>query len=103
MENVARRTGPARSEHAVRDLQAPTGRMRRSSLIIFLAFVLPAAAGSSQTSGVPFEAVVRPAPGAWPTYHGRLDGNRFSGLDQINASTIRSLAPKWLFTIQGAP
>src|SRR5262249_57026713 len=44
-----------------------------------------------------------PQPGAWPTYHGNLTGNRFSPLDQINATTIRSLAPKWMFTIREAP
>ena len=50
-----------------------------------------------------FAGVARPAPGAWPTYHGNLSGNRFSPLDQINATTIHSLAPKWMFTIQEAP
>ena len=45
----------------------------------------------------------RPQAGAWPTYHGSPSGNRFSPLDQINATTIHSLAPKWMFTIQGAP
>jgi len=77
--------------------------MRHPALIAFIAVVSAAAARSSQTSRVPFDDIVRPAPGTWPTYHGSLGGNRFSELDQINASTIRSLAPKWLFTIQGAP
>jgi alcohol dehydrogenase (cytochrome c) len=77
--------------------------MRPSALIVFIAFVGAAAARSSQTSREPFQDIVRPAPGGWPTYNGSLDGNRFSGLDQINAWTIHSLAPKWLFTIQGVP
>ena len=45
----------------------------------------------------------RPQAGAWPTYNGNPSGNRFSPLDQINPTTIHSLAPKWMFTIQGAP
>jgi alcohol dehydrogenase (cytochrome c) len=50
-----------------------------------------------------FADVARPGPGAWPTYNGNPSGNRFSPLDQINVTTIHSLAPKWMFTIQGAP
>ena len=54
-------------------------------------------------AGIAFADIARPKPGAWPTYHGNLSGNRFSPLDQINPTTIHSLAPKWMFTIQGAP
>src|SRR5215831_5398932 len=50
-----------------------------------------------------FADIERPKAGEWPTYHGTLSGNRFSPLDQINTTTIHSLAPKWMFTIQGAP
>ena len=50
-----------------------------------------------------FADIARPSSGSWPTYHGSLSGNRFSPLDQINVATIHSLAPKWMFTIQGAP
>jgi len=49
------------------------------------------------------QAEARPQPGGWPTYHGNVSGNRFSPLDQINATTIHDLAPKWIFTIHGAP
>ena len=54
-------------------------------------------------AGLAFADVARPKPGAWPTYHGNTSGNRFSALDQINTSTVQRLAPKWMFTIQGAP
>jgi PQQ-dependent dehydrogenase (methanol/ethanol family) len=53
--------------------------------------------------GVPFADVAHPKPGSWPTYHGNESGNRFSSLDQINASNVDRLAPKWMFTIPGAP
>jgi alcohol dehydrogenase (cytochrome c) len=81
----------------------PADAMRHSALIVFLASVFAAAATPTNQTSVPFEDVARPGPGTWPTYHGHLDGNRFSELDQINATTIHSLAPKWLFTIQGVP
>jgi alcohol dehydrogenase (cytochrome c) len=38
----------------------------------------------------------------WPTYHGRLDGNRYSALDQIDSSNVSRLAPRWVYTIAGA-
>src|SRR2546425_752993 len=53
--------------------------------------------------GIPFVDVAQPKPGTWPTYHGHLSGNRFSPLDQINAGNVQHLAPKWMFTIRGAP
>jgi len=54
-------------------------------------------------AAIPFADVARPKPGAWPTYHGNLSGNRFSSLDQINTTTVQRLAPKWMFAIPGAP
>ncbi len=38
---------------------------------------------------------------SWPTYDGNLSGNRFSPLDQIQASNVNRLAPKWMFTLPG--
>jgi glucose dehydrogenase len=46
-------------------------------------------------TGVSFAEIARPKRGEWPTYHGLLSGNRFSPLDQINRTTVRSLASKW--------
>jgi PQQ-dependent dehydrogenase (methanol/ethanol family) len=53
--------------------------------------------------GVSFADVTRPKPGSWPTYDGNQSGNRFSPLSQINAGNVASLAPKWMFTLPGAP
>ena len=64
----------------------------------------PTQAGTVETgTGIPFEDIAQPKPGTWPTYHGRLSGNRFSPLDQINGSNVDRLAPRWMFTIHGAP
>src|SRR5437867_3417355 len=38
----------------------------------------------------------------WPTYHGRLDGNRFSALDQINKANVARLAPRWTYAMPNA-
>jgi PQQ-dependent dehydrogenase (methanol/ethanol family) len=54
-------------------------------------------------AGVSFAEIARPRPGAWPTYHGNESGNRFSPLDQINAGNVVRLAPRWMFTLPGAP
>jgi alcohol dehydrogenase (cytochrome c) len=78
------------------------GRMRRAACLVVVALVVAdALAGTS--APLPFADIARPRRGEWPTYHGDLSGNRFSPLDQITAATIHGLAPKWMFTIQGAP
>ena len=53
--------------------------------------------------GISFADVAHPAPGSWPTYHGNESGNRFSPLEQINTGNVEHLAPRWMFTIPGAP
>jgi PQQ-dependent dehydrogenase (methanol/ethanol family) len=52
--------------------------------------------------GPRFDDVARPKAGEWPTYHGRLSGNRHSTLDQINTTNVGRLAPKWTFQVPGA-
>src|SRR6476620_2837984 len=77
--------------------------MRRPILIAVLALLVAEPLASATYPPLPFADIARPRRGEWPTYHGALSGNRFSPLDQINASTIHRLAPKWMFTIHGAP
>src|SRR5204862_2565604 len=38
-----------------------------------------------------------PPPVNWPLHNLDLAGSRYTGLDQINRSNVRSLAPRWLF------
>lgn len=52
-------------------------------------------------AGVPFADIAHPKKGTWPTYDGKLTGNRFSPLDQITAGNVTRLAPKWMFTLSG--
>lgn len=37
----------------------------------------------------------------WPTYDGRPDGNRYSGLSQINTENVDDLQAQWIFTPGG--
>jgi PQQ-dependent dehydrogenase (methanol/ethanol family) len=48
-----------------------------------------------------FAEILKPRPGDWPTYHGRLDGNRHSALAQITVANVRNLSPKWIHSVRG--
>jgi PQQ-dependent dehydrogenase (methanol/ethanol family) len=50
-------------------------------------------------SEVDFKRIQNPEPGDWPTYDGKLNGNRYSGLNQINASNVAKLAVQWVFPV----
>jgi alcohol dehydrogenase (cytochrome c) len=56
---------------------------------------------TSARSGSDFDEILRPRPGDWPTYHGRLHGNRHSELSQITAANVRQLSLKWVHSVRG--
>jgi alcohol dehydrogenase (cytochrome c) len=58
--------------------------------------------GMADQSRISFEQIVHPAAGDWPTYHGRLNGNRHSELKQIDGTNVAHLAPAWMFPIARA-
>ncbi len=66
----------------------------------------PLTPGRTQSSGpsddFPFDAVMTPRPGDWPTYHGTLTGNRYSLLREIDTANVRRVAPRWMFPIADA-
>lgn len=37
----------------------------------------------------------------WGTYHGGIDGNRFTSMTQITKENVHRMAPKWTFTMGG--
>jgi alcohol dehydrogenase (cytochrome c) len=78
-------------------------RALKLSAPLVIGLALAATPSRAQTTSVPFEDIARPKPGTWPTYDGNQSGNRFSPLAQINTSNVAHLAPKWMFTIAGAP
>lgn len=77
-------------------------------LIEFVRSVVPASEERAVSTelrdrrGVSFEEIARPKPGDWPTYHGRLNGNRHSELRQIDAGNVAGLVPKWMYPVRGS-
>src|ERR671936_537653 len=53
------------------------------------------------TKGVNYERILnaRDEPQNWLTYYGAYDGQRYSTLDQINASNVKQLTPAWVYQI----
>ncbi len=43
--------------------------------------------------------IAHPKTGDWPTYNGTLDGNRYSRLNEVNASNAARLQLKWMYPI----
>jgi PQQ-dependent dehydrogenase (methanol/ethanol family) len=58
-----------------------------------------AATGPSDTGGISFSRVINPRPGDWLSYDGRLSGNRYSELTQVNTGNVNKLGLKWAFSI----
>jgi PQQ-dependent dehydrogenase (methanol/ethanol family) len=84
------------TDEEVRDVVAYLSRLNRESSGESIA-------AGELGAGIPFAEVAHPKRGAWPTYDGSESGNRFSALDQVNAANVERLAPKWMFTLSGAP
>ena len=49
---------------------------------------------------VPFARVRDPSAGDWPTYNGRLHGNRHSALEEITTRNVGKLTPEWIFPLR---
>src|SRR5450432_2393407 len=81
----------------MRDLLAFLSRLTADNPI-----QLPIPAPASSGGGIPFSQVADPKPENWPTYHGRLSGNRHSPLREIDTGNVGRLAPKWMFPITNA-
>ena len=58
-----------------------------------------AAGAAAEAGGITFERIKNPRPGDWLTYNGTLDGNRYSGLKQIDTANVGRLNLKWVFPI----
>ena len=58
-----------------------------------------ARASDDSDSGLPFQRILHPKPGEWPSYNGRLDGNRHSQLDQINQGNVSRLELAWMYPL----
>lgn len=49
--------------------------------------------------GITFSRILNPKPGDWLSYNGKLSGNRYSELKQINTANVNKLGVKWTFSI----
>src|ERR1043166_7593124 len=72
-------------------------------IALAVSLVVMAAPSRAQTTSVSFEEIAQPKSGSWPTYDGNPIGNRLRPLAQINTGNVQHLAPKWMFTLDGAP
>jgi putative heme-binding domain-containing protein len=54
---------------------------------------------TGEHAGIEFSDILHPKPGEWPSYNGKLSGNRYSELNQINATNVNRLVVKWIFTV----
>ena len=59
--------------------------------------VLCGSAMAALAQGLNPAALLKPPTDTWPTYNGDYSGRRYSPLQQINASNIRSLTLAWAF------
>lgn len=60
---------------------------------------VPVRASDEESGGITFTSIMNPKLGDWLTYNGKLDGNRYSDLNQINTSNVSQLVVKWTFSI----
>ena len=60
---------------------------------------VPAPADGPDSGGVDFARILNPKPGDWLTYDGKLSGNRYSELSEINAANVSQLKVKWTFSV----
>jgi len=47
--------------------------------------------------------VTDPEPGDWPTYNGKLSGNRYAALQQINTRNVSQLQLQWTYQLPYSP
>lgn len=75
--------------------------MTRSLITSFLALALAPAGLSSQS--ITSAMLLNPPKDSWPTYNGDYSGQRYSKLNQINSSNVRSLALVWTSHVDFGP
>ncbi len=80
---------------------------QRRDLLAYLSSLAGVEEGSLTTPSAPvtqadIDQIMKPRRGDWPSYNGGFDGNRWSGLDQINTSNAKSLQPQFVFAPGGS-
>src|SRR5213080_2254524 len=70
----------------------------RVVVVVFLLLALGLHVPLVTAQGLDSAALLKPATNTWPTYNGDYSGRRFSTLDQINATNIKSLTLAWIYS-----
>jgi len=88
------------NESVMPQLQATVEEQR--NLVAYLARLAggPPSTTDATANAAAFDQVLHPKAGDWPTYHGRLDGNRHSTLDQINTRNVSDLTLQWVYSMR---
>jgi PQQ-dependent dehydrogenase (methanol/ethanol family) len=63
----------------------------------------PIEARMPPVSPTTIESVTNPGPGDWPTYNGKLNGNRYASLQQINTGNVNKLQLQWSYQLPYSP
>jgi PQQ-dependent dehydrogenase (methanol/ethanol family) len=80
---------------------------QRRDLLAYLSSLAGVEEGPLATASVPvaqadIDQIMKPRHGDWPSYNGGLDGNRWSGLDQITTTNVKNLQPQFVFAPGGS-
>jgi len=79
--------------------------IERQNLVAFLSRLtgvkpgMPTSPRAPVEGGVDFSSILNPAAGDWLTYNGKLSGNRYSELKQINTANVQTLSLRWSLSI----
>jgi PQQ-dependent dehydrogenase (methanol/ethanol family) len=60
---------------------------------------VPVSTRSPERKGPDFSRILNPEPGEWLSYNGKLSGNRYSELTDINTTNVNKLVVRWTFSI----
>lgn len=72
---------------------------QKTRIAILLLFLASGVSGPfAHAQGLDPAALLKPATNTWPTYNGDYSGRRFSTLNQINATNIKSLTLAWIYS-----
>ena len=91
----------AEKRSAMPQVQASPDELR--NLIAYLSRLTGVKLGATTSAdgrserGIDFSRVLAAKPGDWLTYDGKLSGNRYSELAQINTANVKRLVLKWTF------
>jgi len=79
---------------------------QRRDLLAYLSSLAGVEEGALTTPSAPvtqadIDQIMKPKRGEWTSYNGGMDGNRWSGLDQVTTANVAQLKPQFLFAPGG--